>query len=111
MSSGPVGLDAREYAYGFFRYTIPDGVIHTISTRNRWLVTRIQMFAAAAFAGSLTLPGSSSILLEAGGCANLEPNGAHRGNVNVSGENAIVIIEYWFQASADGGTPLPVVTP
>lgn len=111
MSSGPMGLDAREYGYSYFFYTVPDGNSHFITTRNEWLVTRIQIFAAAAAAATFVLGSiSNQADIAAGGCLTLEPNGAYRGGMSVSGLGAVVTVEFWYQASAIG-SPTVVVTP
>lgn len=115
MSSAPAGLDVKEHAYFVFRYTIADGGEHFIQAGRRWMVTRIQYFAPETFPppgnGYVILFGSSQIFVESGGCLDLEPNGAFRGDVLVFGEGAVVLIEAWFQPDADGNSPTVQVTP
>jgi len=103
MSSGPVGLDVREYVYQIWTYVVPDGSLHQIGARNQWLVTRVQCFAAAA-SGQLNIQGtpSPSIPLAANGCVTLEPNGAYRGDLFVQGQGAVLIVEFWIQANDVG---------
>lgn len=111
MSSGPVGLDAREYVYQVFRYTTADALLHTVTTRNVWLVTRVQFFAADEPV-SITLADGSTIFIAAGGCVCLEPNGAFRGPISFGGGvGAVLIVEFWFQAKQSGNPVLPVVSP
>lgn len=111
MSSGPVGLDAREYGYSYFFYTVPDGNSHFITTRNQWLVTKVQIYAAAAEPVSFVFGSiSSEATIEAGGCLTLEPNGAFRGGMSISGEGAVLVVEFWYQA-APLGPPTVAVTP
>src|SRR6478609_1779668 len=102
MSSAPCGLDVREYVYGCFSALIPDDQTYQIDARKAWFVTRVQFFAAAA-GGSIGLvqfPGipQSDVVVVANGCANFEPNGAHRASIVCSGNGSLVIVEYWFQA-------------
>lgn len=111
MSSAPTGLDVREYAYGYLEYVVPDGNNHNITTRGQWLITKIQFYAAAdtpaSFISSLA---GNEISVAAGGCLILEPNGAMRGAMNVEGQGAVLIVEYWYQARADAGSPAVVIT-
>lgn len=117
MSSGPMGLDAREYAYDVHSYIVPDGQEHLIQCGQRWLVTRIQVFAPATFPppgnGYIILdgPGGGQIFLQPGGCINLEPNGAFRDRILIFGQGAQIIIESWFQARESGAGPGVIVTP
>lgn len=115
MSSAPSGLDVREYGYSCFRYTIPDNQEHLFDAQRRWLITRIQIFAPATLPapgnGYLILAGSTQIFFDPGGCVNLEPNGAARGNMIVFGQGSIVLVEFWFQATPDAATPVVTVTP
>jgi len=99
MSSGPVGLDVREYVYGMFPYTVQAGGFQHIDAFNDWLVTKIQLFAGANPVQLGVGPGNS-ILVAANGCITLEPNGAFKGAIDVLGEGAYLIVEYWFQAQA-----------
>jgi len=99
MSSGPVGLDVREYVYGMFPYTVQAGGFQKINAFNAWLVTKIQLFAGAN-AVQLGVGPGNSIQVAANGCITLEPNGAFRGPIDVIGEGAYLIVEYWFQAQA-----------
>lgn len=111
MSSGPVGLDSREYGYSFFFYTVPDGNSHFITTRNQWLVTKVQIYAAPAEPVSFVFGSiSSEATIAAGGCLTLEPNGAFRGGMTISGEGAVIVVEFWYQA-APSGSPSVSVTP
>lgn len=111
MSSAPSGLDVREYVYQVFRYTTADALTHTITTRNDWLVTRVQAFAAADPV-ALTMANGSTINIAPGGCVTLEPNGAFRGVISFGGGvDAVIIVEFWFQALSSGNPLLPVVTP
>lgn len=98
MSSGPVGLDVREYVYGYFVFTSPDAGTHTISAHNDWLVTRIQYYAAAGAAAVLAAGAGSPINVVAGGCVELEPNGALKESIQINGLGSMLIVEYWFQA-------------
>lgn len=111
MSSGPVGLDSREYSYSYFAYTVPDENLHFITAQNAWLVTKIQLFASDAgaeiFFGGL----APTITLQPGGCITLEPNGAYRAHMSVSGESALLVVEYWYQASPDGPPTINVNPP
>lgn len=100
MSSGPNGLDAREYVYGVFNYLAADGLTHTIDAHNDWLVTRVQYVADPAVAAVIALSPSSPINVAAGGCLTLEPNGAFRDVIQVQGNGSLVIIEFWFQSIA-----------
>ena len=111
MSSGPVGLDAREYGYSYFFYTVPDGNSHFITTKNQWLVTKVQIFAAAGAPVSFVFGSiSNEATIAAGGCLTLEPNGAYRGGMSIDGEGAVLVVEFWYQA-APGGSPSVQVTP
>ncbi len=106
-----MGLDAREYYYGFYDLEVAVGslLIHTVTAKNAWLVTRIRCYAGAVAAdlaianpdGSLI--GSKSIAPN--GCLCLEPNGAYRGEVQVTGGGSRTIIEYWYQVNAQGTGP------
>jgi len=110
MSSGPVGLDVREYGYTFFYYEVPDGNSHFITTHNQWLVTKVQIFAAAAEPVSFVFGSiSNEAFIEAGGCLTLEPHGAFRGGMSITGEGARLVVEYWYQAAPDG-SPRPDVS-
>jgi len=121
MSSAPSGLDVKEYGYCLLRYAIADGVEHTIRAFNKWNVTRIQFFcpdplpAGGCYiitgAGVGGASGTGQVFLEAGGCVTLEPNGAFRGDLIVFGEDALLIVEAWFQATPDGTTPDVEITP
>jgi hypothetical protein len=118
VSSGPVGLDVREYVYGFFSYTLTANGIYTISARKNWLVTKVQLYAGAALAATLQLDAASPtpIPVAAGGCAILEPNGAFKGSVVVAGNTALVVVEYWYQTLAGtvgnaNGIPVDVTVP
>lgn len=110
MSSGPMGLDAREYGYSYYFYTVPDGNSHFLNTKNQWLVTKIQIFAAAAPATFVLGSISNGADIAANGCLTLEPNGAYRGGMSISGLGAVLVVEFWYQA-APGGSPPVEVTP
>jgi len=99
MSSGPVGLDVREYVYAVFPYTVQAGGFQRLNAFNAWLVTKVQLFAGANPA-QLSLSPSPAISVAANGCVTLEPNGAFKGPIDVLGEDAVLIVEYWFQAQA-----------
>lgn len=112
MSSGPVGLDAREYVYGLYVVTTPDTTTRFYSTRNAWLITRIQAFTPSTTPAFLGLAGQT-IPIFVGGCVDLEPNGGYRGEVSFgsnSAPGAVLIIEYWYQALAHGNPPIVQVT-
>jgi hypothetical protein len=98
-----MGIDFREYSYNFLRYIIPDGVQHRISARNAWSVTRIRMWAqsnAATF--RIRSATSAQIDIAANGCLCLEPNGAHREDIYVTGQDSLLLVEYWYQAVPSG---------
>lgn len=113
MSSGPVGLDVREYGFDAAQYTLAGPT--RIGTGTKWLVTKIQVYNAATEVLALQLISPSgafvnNLIVQPSGCLIIEPNGAFRGDVNfISGAGAVVIIEYWYQATADG--LVPAVTP
>lgn len=95
--------DFREHTYNFTRYIIPDAVQHRISAGNAWLVTRIRFWAAAApCTFRIRYATSPAIDIAAGGCLCLEPNGAHREDIYVSGQGGLLIVEYWYQAIPTG---------
>lgn len=100
MSSGPVGLDVREYVYGFFYFSVPATPVgfFTLDAFSDWLVTKVQYFAAAA--GGQIAVGNQAVPVAANGCITFEPNGAYKGKIDVLGEGSVVIVEYWFQAQA-----------
>jgi len=109
MSSGPVGLDAREYGYSYYFYTVPDGNSHFLTTHNQWLVTKVQVFAPAAEPVSFVFGSiSNEATIAAGGCLTLEPNGAYRGGMSISGEGAVLVVEFWYQAAPNGSPPVSV---
>jgi len=101
MSSAPVGLDVREYSYGFYAPTIeltdPGTLFWTFSGRKSWLITKIQVFADPANPAALEFEQFGAINLLAGGCITLEPNGAFRDKVLLKGKGARAVIEFWFQ--------------
>lgn len=109
MSSGPVGLDVREYGYSYYFYTVPDGNSHFLSTHNQWLVTKVQIYAAAAPATFVFGSISNQADIAAGGCLCLEPNGAYRGGMSISGQGAVLVVEFWYQASPDGSPTVTVI--
>lgn len=109
MSSGPVGLDSREYGYSYFFYTVPDGNSHFVTTHNQWLVTKVQVFAAAAEPVTFVFGSiSNQADIAAGGCLCLEPNGAYRGGMSITGEGAVLVVEFWYQAAPNGSPPVSV---
>lgn len=108
MSSGPVGLDAREYGYSFYFYTVPDGNSHFLTTRGQWLVTKVQIFAAAEDVSFVFGSISNEATVKAGGCLTLEPNGGFRGGMSIDGEGAVLVIEFWYQASPTGSPTVEV---
>jgi hypothetical protein len=116
MSSAPSGLDVREYAYGYFSSFLVGATPHVITAHNRWLVTKIQIFAAAAdvdfvlLAGGGGTGGPSDIIIRAGGCLCLEPNGAFRGDITIGGEGALIIVEFWWQPDRNTSYPVVVTT-
>ena len=91
MSSAPAGIDVREYAYDLTSYTVPDGAEHLLDAGQRWMVTRIQVFAPATLpapgTGYIILdgPGGGQVFFQPGGCINLEPNGAFRDRILIFG--------------------------
>jgi hypothetical protein len=119
MSSAPAGVDVREYAYGYFSFQgFADGTPHTFSANNRWLVTRIQFFAGpdddmdvVLEAGGGGSGGPPDFIIRKGGCLTLEPNGAFRGRIDVTGQGGFVMIEFWWQPTGDVTYPAIVVTP
>lgn len=113
MSSGPVGLDVREYAYGHFSQALNVAGFWEISARKNWLVTKVQFYTGPN-PGQLALDPCPAIVVAANSCMVLEPNGAFRSKVEVLGVGALVIVEYWFQALAGQfvqNIPIDVVVP
>jgi hypothetical protein len=113
MSSGPVGLDVREYVYGHFSQLVNDAGFWEIGARKNWLVTRVQFFAGAG-AAQIGLSPNNMIQVAANGCLTLEPNGAFKDKVIAIGDGALVIVEFWFQAQAGAfaqNIPIDVVVP
>lgn len=110
MSSAPPGIDVREYGYGVRTYV--NGAFGRYGTQRVWLVTAIQVFASATLPAVLQLvDDGAGIPIAPGGCVRLEPNGGYRADVTVQGEGALVILEFWFQASASNApVPVTVVT-
>lgn len=108
-----MGLDVREYAFGVKSLrtnTVPDPMsVYRFVAANAWLVTRIRYWNGALEAGWLEVAGEK-IDVEISGCVCLEPNGAYRGDVRVFGAGGVVIVEYWWQATADGEPPVIGVT-
>lgn len=103
MSSGPMGTDFREYTYNFCRYIVPDALQHRLSARNDWLVTRIRMWAQSNPATfRIRSATSAQIDIAANGCLCLEPNGAHREDIYVTGQDSLLLIEFWYQANPAG---------
>lgn len=110
MSSAPAGLDVREYAYGLYNYVVPDAFGHSISAHKNWCITKIQVYAPNGAQIHLGSNVSNLLTVAAGGCLVIEPNGAHRGDIFVNGaDGALVVIEYWFQATPDAGGPQIVI--
>ncbi len=106
-----MGLDAREYYYGFYDLAVPAGylLIKTVTAKNAWLVTRIRCYAGPV-ATDLTMVNPDGSLfgsnpIAANGCLCLEPNGAYRGEVQVLGGGSRTIIEYWYQVNSLGTGP------
>jgi hypothetical protein len=113
MSSGPVGLDVREYAYGHFSQVINAPGFWEISARKNWLVTKVQFYAGAN-GGQLALDPNPAIVVAANGCLILEPNGAFRSKIEALGVDSLLIVEFWFQALAGQfvqSIPIDVVVP
>lgn len=121
MSSAPSGLNVKEWSYCCLRYTVPDGAEHTIRAANRWQVTRIQYYcpdpepAGGCYlitdAGVAGGTATGQFFVAAGGCVELEPNGAYRGDLVVFGEGAVLIVEAWYQPTADAQAPTVDITP
>lgn len=117
MSSAPAGVDVREYAYDVTSYIVPDGAEHLLDAGQRWMVTRIQVYAPDPLPppgnGYIILdgPGGGQIFFQPGGCIDLEPNGAFRDRILIFGQGAQIIVEAWFQANALGTGPGVVITP
>ena len=110
MSSGPVGLDVKEYSYAFFSAVVGAGTSLDVDGRKAWWITKIQVYAAAAGAIlNLTFQkgtGGNAIVVAPNSCVTIEPNGAHKGGIQLrSATGALVIIEYWFQTQADQYNP------
>jgi len=110
MSSGPVGLDVREYVYGHHSQVLNIDGFWEFSAHKTWLITKVQFFAADAV-GQVGINPFPTIPVAKNGCVILEPNGAARDKVFAFGLGSLIIIEYWFQAQA--GTfvqNIPIVT-
>jgi hypothetical protein len=114
MSSAPAGVDVREYAYGYYGQGIGAGTL-VISAQNRWLVTKIQMWAGPDNAINFVLAGGGGgsggppdFVIQPSGCMTLEPNGAFRGDVHISGQGGQFFIEFWWQPT--GNVSYPVIT-
>jgi hypothetical protein len=113
MSSGPVGLDVREYVYGYFSFVLQVDGFYDISARKSWLVTKVQFYPAAV-QGQIALNPLATTTVAPGGCLILEPNGAHKDSIQALGVGALVLIEYWFQAQAGQfvqSLPIDLVVP
>ncbi len=123
MSSAPAGIDVREYAYSYFSQIFGDNTPHVISSKNRWMVTKIQAWAGGDTpngglllgAGGGGTGGPPEILLFPNGCVTLEPNGAFRGDITFSACGTdlvpgLIIIEFWWQSTANVSYPLITVT-
>jgi hypothetical protein len=110
MSSGPVGLDVREYTYSIYSSVVGAGTALSVDGRKSWWITKIQVYTAAAGATvSLSFvkgSGGYAVVVAPNSCLVLEPNGAHKGGVNLSGAaGALLIIEYWFQTQEGQFSP------
>lgn len=113
MSSGPVGLDVREYTYGHFSQLISSAGFWEISARKNWLVTKVQFYTGANV-GQIALDPNPTIPVAANSCVVLEPNGAFKSKIEVLGIGSLLIVEYWFQAQAGQfvqAIPIDVVIP
>jgi hypothetical protein len=118
MSSAPAGVDVREYAYSYFSFqNFGDNTPHTFSALNRWLVTKIQIFAGpddpvdfVLESGGGGTGGPPDFIIAAGGCMTLEPNGAFRGRIDMTGKGAFLMVEFWWQPTANVTYPQIVVT-
>lgn len=113
MSSGPVGLDVREYSYGHFSFAPSVAGFYTIGARKNWLVTKVQFYTGAN-PGQLALDPCPAVNVLANACLILEPNGAFRSKVEVLGIGSLVVIEYWFQTQSGQfvqNIPIDVVAP
>ena len=111
MSSGPVGLDVKEYAYGVYKYEPPDGNGHSVAANKNWLITKIQFYAASGSSAQIHLGNRVSVLMTvaAGGCLILEPNGAHRGEIFITNApGSLLLVEYWFQANPQGSIDIVI---
>jgi hypothetical protein len=111
VSSAPCGLDVREYSYAIHHFVVPTAApdIYRVTARNKWLVTRIRYWMPAGVAGVFSLtyaPTDQTVPIADGGCVELEPNGAHREDIFVSGLGGVLIVEYWFQSRPDGYRPV-----
>jgi hypothetical protein len=109
MSSGPVGLDVKEYGYNYFTFLASDGALHTFDANNNWLITKIQVFAGANPVTFIAGEGAA-IVIAANGCLVLEPNGALRGIVEMQGSAGLIVIEFWYQSPLNGAAPTVTVT-
>lgn len=99
MSSGPVGLDVREYVYGYFQFSPSAPGFFELDAFSDWWVTKVQFFGGPN-GGQIALNPGPAITVAANGCITLEPNGAFKSKISVLGEGALVVVEYWFQAQA-----------
>ena len=119
MSSAPAGVDVREYAYGYFSFQgFADDTVHTFASANRWLVTKIQLFAGPDDDADIVLAaggggsgGPPDVIVRKGGCLTFEPNGAFRGRVDCSAKGGFLLIEFWWQPTGDVSYPTILVTP
>lgn len=100
MSSGPVGLDVREYVYGHHSQVLNLDGFWEFSSRKNWLITKVQFYTPAGVAGQVGINPYPTIPVAASSCLILEPNGAAKDKVIALGNGALIIIEYWFQAQA-----------
>jgi|GEM_PF-2696425 len=108
MSSGPVGLDVREYLYGTLDLPLVSG-LYVVSAAGEWLVTRARLFAAADAGAELDGPNyGPTISVVPGGCYEIEPNGAYRDGFRVQGNGGLFSVEFWFQARGTIGQSINI---
>lgn len=109
MMPGVGGIDLREWNYTVFQYLVPDGATHTLTPgAQRWRVSKISVYADATHAVSLL---GGRVGCAAGGCLILEPNLALQTNIEINGQGAKLIVEYWWHTAPGGIEPPIAVTP
>jgi hypothetical protein len=109
MSSAPSGLDVREYLYGSFDLPLTLFGTYVISAAGEWLVTRARLFCAADQAGEFSGPNyGPQVQIAAGGCYEIEPNGAYRDAFRVSAGGGLFSAEFWFQARGTVGQSIQI---